>query len=158
MTTISVLSCAAWAAPGLMFAMATLAAGTSLPATRLWRCYQALSGLALLLALLLAVAALFFDRHGAPWPGVLGTSTLGLVLALLVQGLGTVIGSFSARYLQGEGGQRQYIAALSVVLMAVHLLLLADHWLVLIVAWALVGLALEKLLCFYPDRPFARLA
>ncbi len=160
MTTISVLSCAAWVAPGLMFAMATLAAATSLPPMRLWRCYQALSGLALLPALSLAVAALFFDRHAAPWPGILGTSTLGLVLvlALLVQGLGTVIGSFSARYLQGEGGQRPYIAALSVVLMAVHLLLLADHWLVLIPAWALVGLALEKLLCFYPDRPFARLA
>lgn len=39
-----------------------------------------------------------------------------------------------------------------------HLLLLADHWLVLIAAWAAIGLALQHLLCFYPDRPFALLA
>ncbi len=44
------------------------------------------------------------------------------------------------------------------MLAAVHLLLLADHWLVLIAAWAAVGLALQHLLCFYTDRPFALLA
>ena len=154
MTIISVLSYTSWVPPGLMLVTAMLAACSARAAPRLWRFYQAMSGLALLLAL----GTLVLGRHGAPWPGVLGLSTLGLVLAVLVQGLGTVIGSFSARYLQGEGAQRQYIAALSVVLMAVHLLLLADHWLVLIGAWALVGLALEKLLCFYPERPFARLA
>ena len=50
------------------------------------------------------------------------------------------------------------MAALGAVLAAVHLLLLADHWVVLIAAWALVGTALQHLLCFYPDRPFALLA
>jgi NAD(P)H-quinone oxidoreductase subunit 5 len=48
--------------------------------------------------------------------------------------------------------------ALAAVLLAVHILLLANHWLVLIVAWSMVGIALQKLLCFYPDRPFALLA
>ena len=83
---------------------------------------------------------------------------LSAVLALLVQLLGTVIGGFSARYLQGESGQRRYLAALAGVLAAVHLLLLADHWAVLLPAWAAVGLALQPLLCFYRERPFARLA
>jgi len=49
-------------------------------------------------------------------------------------------------------------AALAGVLGAVHLLLLADHWLLLIAAWAAVGLVMQTLLCFYPERPFAQLA
>lgn len=79
-------------------------------------------------------------------------------MAVLVQLLGTCIGAFSARYLQGEQGQRSYLGALAGVLASVHLLLLADHWVVLIAAWATIGVALQRLLCFYPDRPFAMLA
>jgi NAD(P)H-quinone oxidoreductase subunit 5 len=92
-----------------------------------------------------------------PLPGLAVTLT-GAWMAVLVQLLGTVIGVFSSRYLQGEPGQPRYVAALGGVLAAVHLLLLADHWLVLIAAWATVGLALRHLLCFYTDRPFALLA
>jgi NAD(P)H-quinone oxidoreductase subunit 5 len=94
---------------------------------------------------------------GAVLPG-LSTSLAGAWVALLVQLLGTVIAAFSSRYLQGEPGQPRYVAALGGVLAGVHLLLLADHWLVLIAAWVAVGLALQHLLCFYTDRPFALLA
>lgn len=90
-----------------------------------------------------------------PW---LSSSALGLAMAALVQLMGSVIAAFSSRYLEGEPGRRRYLSALAAVLAAVHVLLLADHWLVLIAAWALVGVALQPLLCFYPDRPFARLA
>jgi NAD(P)H-quinone oxidoreductase subunit 5 len=90
-------------------------------------------------------------------PG-LAVTLSGAWIAVLVQLLGTVIGVFSSRYLQGEPGQPRYVAALGGVLAAVHLLLLADHWLVLLAAWAAVGLALQHLLCFYTDRPFALLA
>jgi NAD(P)H-quinone oxidoreductase subunit 5 len=83
---------------------------------------------------------------------------MGAWMAMLVQFLGTVIGVFSSRYLQGEPGQPRYVAALGGVLAAVQLLLLADHWLVLVAAWAAVGLAMQHLLCFYTDRPFALLA
>lgn len=94
---------------------------------------------------------------GLPLPGLALTLTAAWT-ALLVQLLGTVIGVFSSRYLQGESNQPRYVAALSGVLAAVHLLLLANHWLVLIAAWAVVGWALQQLLCFYRDRPFALLA
>ncbi|WP_343651333.1 NADH-quinone oxidoreductase subunit L [Herbaspirillum sp.] len=154
MTTLHFLSHTAWLCPALMLLAAMLPVCSGASQAGLWRGFQAMSALALLAALV----NLALGSQAGPWPGVLGVSTLGLVLAVLVQALGTVIGSFSARYLQGEAGQRQYVAALAGVLTAVHLLLLADHWLVLIAAWALVGLALEKLLCFYPERPFARLA
>lgn len=120
----------------------------------LWRAGQGAS----LLAVLSSVAALWVGADRPLWPGVLQTSALGLSLAVLVQLLGAVITGFSGRYLDGEAGQRRYVAALAAVLAAVQLLLLADHWLVLMAAWAGVGVALQHLLCFYPDRPFARLA
>lgn len=154
MTTLPLLSAIAWVPPVLMLVTAATLGLFPLMPARAWKLFQAMS----LAALLLALATLFADRQASPWPGVLHLSVLGMLLSVLVQGLGTVIGSFSARYLEGEPGQRQYAAALAAVLCAVHLLLLADHWIVLIAAWAVVGLALQRLLCFYPERPFARLA
>ncbi|HEX5356789.1 MAG TPA: NADH-quinone oxidoreductase subunit L [Aquabacterium sp.] len=119
-----------------------------------WRGFMALS----FAALAMAAWALVQGGGGQSWHPALHASTLGLWMALLVQVLGTVIGSFSARYLEGEAGQGRYAAALALVLSAVHLLLMADHWALLIGSWALVGMALQHLLCFYPDRAFARLA
>ena len=94
---------------------------------------------------------------GAALPG-LGPTLVGAWVAVMVQFLASVIAAFSSRYLQGERGQPRYVAALGGVLAAVHLLLLADHWLVLIAAWAAIGVAMQHLLCFYTDRPFALLA
>lgn len=137
-----------------MAGMALLAWRVRLPETALWRGFRALS----LLALALAAAALLAGAGNLPALPGLKPTPLGLGLALLVQALGTVVGAFSCRYLQGEPGQARYIAALAAVLASVHALLLADHWAVLVLAWAAVGLALQPLLCFYAERPFARLA
>ncbi len=94
-----------------------------------------------------------------PW---LTLTPLGAALAVLVQGLAVVIAAFSSRYLQGDAqgpaGQRRHAAALAGVLASVQVLLLANHWVLLIAAWAAVGLCLQPLLCFYSERPFARLA
>jgi len=150
---------AAAAAPALlMAAAAALPLWRGAAEARLWPAFQWLSGLALA-ATLAALAARWALPDAAPsaWPGLAASATAAW-MAVLVQLLGTVIGAFSARYLQGEPGQRRYLAAYAAVLAAVHLLLLADHWLVLIAAWALVGSALQRLLCFYADRPFALLA
>jgi NAD(P)H-quinone oxidoreductase subunit 5 len=121
---------------------------------RPWRIFMPLC----LLSLAATLPGVWPGAQPPQWSPWLVLTPLGGILAALVQLLGTVIGAFSARYLECEAGQRRYAAALSGVLAAVHLLLLADHWLVLIAAWALIGIALQHLLCFYPDRPFARLA
>ncbi len=128
-----------------------------------WQPFRALSAIALLCALATPVLHGTLAAPGgaeyatAQLPG-LASTPLSAWMAALVQLLGTVIGVFSSRYLQGERGQPRYVAAFAGVLAAVHLLLLADHWLVLVAAWALAGAALQQLLCFYPERPFALLA
>lgn len=122
-----------------------------------WRVCHRLSWLATLSAAISLGLQLASSSPTPPLPWM--TLTLsGAWVALLVQGLGTVIGVFSARYLDGERGQARYAAALSGVLAAVQLLLLADHWLLLIGSWAAAGIALQHLLTFYADRPFAQLA
>lgn len=145
--------------PALMLLAVPLARLAALPTARAWRLFNLLSVMALALALLVLVLPVLLPVAGrlqvSPW---LLATDLGAVLAVLVQLLGTVIGAFSARYLQGEPRQRGYIAACAAVLAAVHVLLLADHWVLLLAAWALVGVALRPLLCFYPERPFALLA
>ena len=122
-----------------------------------WQRLRGLTLLALGATLASLAAQLLAPAPTALVPGLLVTTT-GAWMAVLVHLLGTVIAFFSARYLEGEPGQPRYVAALAGVLAAVQVLLLADHWLVLIAAWAAVGLALQHLLCFYPDRPFALLA
>lgn len=150
-----VLFSAAALLPAVSMLLAVLlSAFRSLPIASLWR---ALMGLCVVAVVATGIALGAGPGRWQPADGLQATS-LSLVLALLVQVLGLVIAAFSARYLQGEAGQRRYVAALAGVLAAVQVLLLADHWLVLMAAWLLVGVALEHLLCFYPDRPFARLA
>ncbi|MBX9811800.1 MAG: NADH-quinone oxidoreductase subunit L [Burkholderiales bacterium] len=146
-----------------MLLVALLARSSKGSSGVVWTGFAILSSLASVSALT-TLAIQWLGQHlgyegqvGRLLPGLM-ISQLSAWLAVLVQLLGTVIGVFSARYLQGELGQRRYVVGLSSVLAAVQILLLADHWLVLFAAWAWAGVALQQLLCFYPDRPFALLA
>jgi len=140
----------------LMATAALLACLFREPLPRLWSLVRSISALATVAALVALGLALLVSPR-VVIPGLLASLT-GAWIALLVQALGTVILSFSSRYLDGEPGQAGYLAALCGVLSAVHALVLADDWSGLIVAWAGVGIALQFLLCFYRDRPFAALA
>lgn len=139
--------------------MLCTAAGLSLhrgTARAAWSALHAASAVALLAAMAgMAAVVVGAAAPLAPW---VHPSLAGMAVAVLVQALGGVVGVFSARYLEGEARQPRYAATLAAVLGCVQLLLLADHWAVLIAAWAGIGLALERLLCFYADRPFALLA
>lgn len=159
MTEFPVLPLACALAPPTLMAAAALAARAPSQPSTTWTVFHGLTRLALLAAVTSLAFALASGDAAATFslPGV-APSLPSAWLALLVQLLGTVIGAFSARYLQGEAGQSRYVSSLAGVLAAVQLLLLADHWLVLIAAWSAAGLALQTLLCFYADRPFALLA
>jgi NAD(P)H-quinone oxidoreductase subunit 5 len=167
MSPLDLLALACTLAPASLMLLAAVGAALR-PSTTdgdqpaLWSGFRMLSALALVATLALLGLQLFGQpglgaRVGELAPGLAAT-LIGSWVAVLVQLLGTVIGVFSARYLQGEPGQARYVAGLAGVLASVQVLLLADHWLVLIGAWALAGAALQRLLCFYPDRPFALLA
>ena len=155
MNMLGTLQMSAGLAPAVLMAgVAWLTRSRWLSTAGLWRLFRAVS----FAALALTAVSVSLGANGAPWLGAVMATRLSLLLALLVQLLGTVIGSFSSRYLEGEPNPRRTIGALAVVLASVHLLLMADHWLLLILAWAAVGMAMQRLLCFYPDRPFALLA
>lgn len=161
MNLLTVVSLTFALAPAaLMLIAALLPRLTAADHQILWPRFRLLATLALTCAALAIALQIAIASPDALKASVLGLATSPLIasLALLVQFLGTVIGVFSWRYLDGEPGQRRYIAGLAGVLAAVHLLLLANHWLLLIAAWAAVGMALQQLLCFYAERPFALLA
>lgn len=147
-------------APVALMSLAALWAWCSrVSVPRMWRHFNALALTALVFSLAgLVLQLTFASTHAPVSSGGLATNQFGAWVSLLVQLLGSAIGVYSSNHLKGEPRQPVYIAALAVVLTAVHLLLLADHWVVLIAAWAAIGYAMHHLLCFYRDRPFALLA
>lgn len=131
-----------------------------------------------LYALALVPVALWPERqtHNLWWPGRLVTiaglalvlaallqaglsdqpaDRLGLAMAGLISLLALVIVEFSARYLQGEPGQRRYLLALLGTLAAVALVVTSRDLYALVAAWIVSSLCLHQLLTFYPDRPMA---
>ncbi|AKJ66882.1 hypothetical protein ABW99_00170 [Pandoraea thiooxydans] len=150
--------------PGVLMFIPMIAAAVqpSLPARRFWMLVQRLCVLAATVSLIslglrFTTPAATSSAELVILPG-LAVGLPGAWFGALVQCLGAVIAGFSSRYLDGERGQAGYAAALSAVLATVQLLTLADNWIVLIAAWAATGFALNRLLCFYGDRPFAVLA
>lgn len=104
----------------------------------------AIAGLALVLAALLQAG---LDDQP--------TDRLGLAMASLISLLALVIIQFSARYLQGEPGQRRYLLALLGTLAAVALVVTSRDLYALVAAWIVSSLCLHQLLTFYRDRPMA---
>jgi NAD(P)H-quinone oxidoreductase subunit 5 len=135
-----------------LIAAAWATRGTREAAWRRAAVAAALAALAAALAWPLALMAGPQVAHG------LRLDAAGALVGLLVGFIGWVIVQYSQRYLHGEAGERLYLRQLSLVLAAVTLVLAADHLLLLAGAWIGCSLALHRLLCFYDERPAARLA
>ncbi|MDX5401034.1 MAG: oxidoreductase, partial [Rhodobacterales bacterium] len=97
-------------------------------------------------------------------PGLLAQAFAVRIDIVSVAMLGTVsfVGWIVLRYartaLDGEVGQGRFMATMSATLAAVLLLVSAGHLVQLVLAWAMVGVGLHRLLLFYPDRPRAQRA
>lgn len=155
MTIQSILYLSLMASPvALMAFLALSATKRALQINTLWKSFTVIS----VAIVLIECALLIVSSPASASSSLIKATALGGSLAVLVQFLSLVIARFSARYLEGEPRQSLYIAALSGVIASVHLLLIANHWIVLIAAWSLIGIALQHLLCFYAERPWARLA
>lgn len=138
-----------WFMP-LAYIVALIPALAGMAENRAWRIAEG-SAVAVLGLALSAVAM-------AAWQGSAGHAAVdapGLAMACLIGLLSWVILRFSHRYLQGEPGQRGYIAAMLFTLASVSVVFITDHLGVLALAWLFSSLGLHRLLMFYADRPVA---
>ena len=124
------------------------------------------------IAELAALAALAFAGAGLAQLVATGPSTLsaadGLIairldavsvtMTLLVAFVGWVVVRYSRTYLDGEAREGAFHGWMLAALGSVLLLVQAGSLPVLIAAFVAVGLAMRRLLLFYPDRPEARRA
>lgn len=101
---------------------------------------------------------------GAALPGPLGQAFAVRIDIVSVAMLGTVsfVGWIVLRYartaLDGEAGQSGFMATMTATLAAVLLLVSAGNLVQLVLAWAMVGVGLHRLILFYPERPRAQRA
>jgi NAD(P)H-quinone oxidoreductase subunit 5 len=138
-----------WLMP-LAYAFALLPTLAGAGEARAWRFAEGSAAGALGLALCaVAIAA----AQGAA--GHAAFDAPGLAMASLIGLLSWVILRFSRRYLQGEPGQRGYIAAMLFTLASVSVVFITDNLGVLALAWLSSSLGLHRLLMFYADRPVA---
>jgi NAD(P)H-quinone oxidoreductase subunit 5 len=79
-------------------------------------------------------------------------------LALLVSFVGWIVVRYSRTYLDGEAREGHYHGLMLATLAAVVILVQAGSLLVVVVCFLAVGLALRRLLLFYPERAEARRA
>lgn len=105
-------------------------------------------------ALAAASAALLAEVLGAEATRASGAGAAALVGALIAF-LAWAIGRYSIRYLNGEPGQRRYVAAFLATAGSSGLVVASENLALLIVAWATGSFALDHLLTFYRDRPSA---
>jgi len=92
---------------------------------------------------------------------LIGTSGLGLsirvdavsmTMLVLVAFVGWIVTRYSATYLDGETRQGAFTGWISAALAAVMLLVLSGNLVQLVAAWVATGVALNRLLLFYPGR------
>ncbi|MEE4346255.1 MAG: proton-conducting transporter membrane subunit, partial [Paracoccaceae bacterium] len=124
------------------------------------------------IAALVAIVAAFGSAvllalHGpltAGLPGALGQAfsvridIVSVAMLATVSFVGWIVLRYARTALDGEAGQGHFMATMSATLAAVLLLVSAGNLVQLVLAWALVGVGLHRLLLFYPDRPRAQRA
>ena len=124
------------------------------------------------MAALVAIVAAFGSAvllalHGpltAGLPGALGQAfsvridIVSVAMLATVSFVGWIVLRYARTALDGEAGQGHFMATMSATLAAVLLLVSAGNLVQLVLAWALVGVGLHRLLLFYPDRPRAQRA
>ena len=79
-------------------------------------------------------------------------------LLLLIAFIGWVVIRFTATYLDGEAGEGRFMAWLCAALACVIAMVVAGNLFQLVAAWIGTGIALNRLLLFYVDRPAAQRA
>ncbi len=140
----------------LLPAVAALAAAAAAPkagsVSAAWRGARAASLVMVASAVAAAIVrALTQERADA----VLRTDTIGAAMLVLVSFVGWVVIRYSQAYVAGDPNERSYIVRLLATIAAVTLVVVANHLIVLALAWAATSLAMHGLLTFFGNRPVA---
>lgn len=93
-----------------------------------------------------------------PFTMAVRVDIVSALMLLLASGIGWVVLRFSATYLDGEARQGPFTGWLCLTLAAVLLFLQAGTLTLLVLAFIAINIFLQRLILFYPDRPFARRA
>ncbi|MCC1491977.1 proton-conducting transporter membrane subunit [Cognatishimia sp. F0-27] len=83
---------------------------------------------------------------------------LSVAMMLTVAFVGWIVLRFSRTALDGEANQPAFMANMSATLATVLLLVSSANLLQLVVAWIAIGVFLQRLILFYPERPRAQRA
>jgi NAD(P)H-quinone oxidoreductase subunit 5 len=83
---------------------------------------------------------------------------VSVALLVLIAFIGWVVVRYSTVYLDGERREGHFMAWLCATLACVMSMVIAGHLALLVAGWIGTGLALHRLLLFYPDRAGARRA
>lgn len=107
--------------------------------------------------MLVSIGPLDCELLSLPWGVNLGLyfDSLAALLMPMISFIGLIIARYSARYLEGEPRQGQFLRWMSLTLGAVMLLIVARNLVMFTAAWMVTSYGLHKLLTHYPDRPWA---
>lgn len=141
----------------LVLTPALAAAGVSLvirrtSVSRAWALGKAATGV---MAIASAMIAAVRIASGPQGNGVVRVDNVTVSVMLLIALVGGVVVRYSSAYLEGDSNQRRYVSRLLATLAAVSLVVVANHLLLLVAAWAAASIALHGLLTFFGDRPVA---
>lgn len=143
------------AAPAAAYGVAALVAGRGAvgrsAATTWW-----VARLATAATVGLAIAVAAVRVAGGTFAGELvRLDSVTAVMLALVALVGWVVVRFSATYLAGDLDERRYARRLLATLAAVSVVVVANHLVLLVLAWTATSVALHGLLTYFRDRPVA---
>ena len=87
--------------------------------------------------------------------GLVRLDNVTVSVVLLIAIVGAVVVRYSSVYLGGDAYERRYVRRLLATLAAVSVVVVANHVLLLVAAWAAASFALHGLLTYFGDRPVA---
>ncbi len=139
-------------APAFVLGVAAMAVGRCATTSSAWSVARRATVAAAIAAI--AVAALRI-ADGASTDRLVRLDSLTVVMLGLIALVGFVVVRFSATYLAGDPFERRYAQMMLATLAAVSLVVVANHLVLLGAAWASASIALHGLLTFFGDRPVA---
>jgi len=78
-----------------------------------------------------------------------------VAVLLLISLVGWVVVRYSSVYVRGDAHEQHYVRRLLATLAAVSVVVVANHLLLLVAAWAAASVAMHGLLTYFGDRPVA---